>query len=150
MSVTPSNVKIVLVDDDYVDTECVKRSLKKLEVPNPLLVAKDGLEALEMLYDEDGKLRSDGPFFMLLDINMPRLNGLELLEELKSRGDLNKFVVFILTSSSLEEDIAKAYTYNIVGYIIKKNAGNSFIDAVELAKNYLNIIEFKPKEGLKL
>lgn len=147
MPTSSSTVKIVLVDDDYIDTECVKRSLKKLEVSNPLLVARDGMEALDILYGSGEQLLSDGPFFMLLDINMPRLNGLELLEELKIRGDLNKFAVFILTSSSLEEDVARAYTYNVCGYIIKKNAGNSFIDAVELAKNYINIIEFKPKEG---
>ncbi|GEA61949.1 response regulator [Vibrio comitans] len=150
MSISPSKIKILLVDDDYVDSECVKRSLKKLEVSNQLYIARDGLEALEMIYSNQQDLIFKGPTLMLLDINMPRMTGLELLEELEKRNDLDNFTVFMLTSSSLEEDIEQAYRYNIVAYIMKKNAGNSFIDAIELVKNYIKTVEFKSKESVQL
>ena len=99
-------VTVLLVEDDDVDVMGVERALRKLKILNPIVRAKDGLEALELLRDPHAVRR---PYVILLDINMPRMNGLEMLAELRDDPRLTSAVVFVLTTSKSDEDKVAAY-----------------------------------------
>lgn len=110
---------ILLVEDDEVDTECFVRALKKIQVSNPFFSACDGVEALELLQGENGKEKIYPPRIIFLDINMPRMNGFELLERIRTEEDARQNIVFMLTTSARPEDIETANQYNVSGYLIK-------------------------------
>ncbi|MBE8728191.1 response regulator [Flavobacterium hungaricum] len=107
---------ILLVEDDELDTISVQRSLKKLEIQYLLHTAYNGIEALKLLREGENPLRPDVIF---LDINMPRMNGIEFLKILRNDPDLKDFKVFIMTTSSESSDRATAEELGISGYIIK-------------------------------
>lgn len=107
---------ILLIEDDELDTISVERSLKKLEIKYVLHTAYNGLEALKLLRDVDNPLLPD---VILLDINMPRMNGIEFLKILRADEHLKNLKVFIMTTSSESNDRVTAEDLGISGYIIK-------------------------------
>lgn len=129
---------ILLVDDDNIDAMAVERALKKMQIPNPLLRAKDGIDAFEILNSND----IETPFLILLDLNMPRMNGLEFLEKLRKEGPWPNTVVFVLTTSRADEDKVAAYQRNISGYILKERLHNGFEELVKLLDTYWRLVEF--------
>jgi len=134
-------VTLLIVEDDEVDVMGIKRALDSLKVANPAIVADDGIEALEHLRGENGRKKLDQPFIILLDINMPRMNGVEFLEEIRSDPEFKKSIVFVLTTSESDADIMKAYDYNVAGYIVKSDAKASFLEAASLLSFYWTIVE---------
>lgn len=135
-------VSLLIVDDDDIDVIGVRRALEKLKIANPSFRAKDGLEALDML--RDGSITP--PSIVLLDLNMPRMNGIEFLRELRGDKELTKTVVFVLTTSKAEEDMAMAYEKHIAGYMTKSAINRDFINAVGLLDHYWRIVEL-PRPG---
>lgn len=123
---------ILLVEDDAVDVMTVKRCLKELKIPNQLVVAGNGEEALQLLLT-DGACR---PCLILLDINMPKMNGLEFLQRLKIAPHLKKIPVVILTSSREESDITYCYETGIAGYMVKPVEYQHFVDIIKLLYGY--------------
>jgi CheY-like chemotaxis protein len=107
---------ILLIEDDELDTISVERSLKKLEIKYDLHTAYNGLEALQMLRKTENPLVPD---VILLDINMPKMNGIEFLRILRSDENLKDLKVFIMTTSSESSDRETAENLGISGYIIK-------------------------------
>ncbi|WP_281233149.1 response regulator [Flavobacterium gelatinilyticum] len=107
---------ILLIEDDELDTISVERSLKKLEIKYVLHTAYNGLEALQMLRDTENPLVPD---VILLDINMPRMNGIEFLKIIRTDDALKDLKVFIMTTSSESNDRVTAEALGISGYIIK-------------------------------
>ena len=136
-----SMVNLLLVEDDEVDVQGLKRAFAKSRIGNPITVARDGMEALEILRGENGQAKLAKPHLILLDLNMPRMNGLEFLEEIRADEDLKKSVVFMITTSKAEEDKARAYEKNVAGYIVKQDPANTFMQAVELLEHYWKIVE---------
>lgn len=134
-------VKLLLVEDDEVDVIGVKKALERLRVANPLFHASDGLEALDFLRGTNGKEKLEPPYLILLDLNMPRMNGLEFLEEIRNDPDLRKVVVFVMTTSSDERDVYAAYEKNIAGYVVKSDAENTFNQALSMLDHYWKIVE---------
>ena len=133
-------VNILLVEDDVVDQQAMRRALRELRFANPLLVADNGVTALELLRAEaDPLLRP--PFMVLLDINMPKMNGLEFLQELRADKKLKNTVVFILSTSNSPEDIDLAYNLNVAGYIVKSDIKNSLMEALSMLEHYWRIVE---------
>jgi CheY-like chemotaxis protein len=128
---------ILLVDDDDIDAESVKRALNKLKVGNTLVRARDGIEALELL---DAGTISE-PYLILLDINMPRMNGIEFLHAIRNNPDHSHAVVFILTTSKADEDKIAAYKEHIAGYILKLTLDEGFNDLVSMLDHYWRIVE---------
>jgi len=138
-------VQLLLVEDDEIDVMGIKRTLKKMRIANTVHVAEDGIVALEMLRGENGRPKLELPYIIMLDLNMPRMGGLELLEILREDPELRKAIVFVMTTSSDERDIFKAYEKNIAGYIVKENAEETFVKALDMIDHYWRLIEFPTK-----
>lgn len=132
---------ILLVEDDEVDVESFKRSFSKHKLMNPIVSAPDGFTALDILRGNH-ETTLVKPYIIFLDINMPRMNGLEFLRELRSDTTIAKNVVFILTTSDSYKDRDEAYANHVAGYILKQNAGRDFGKAIRLLENYQGVITF--------
>ena len=102
-------ITILVVDDDAVDVRAIKRSFWQQKITNPIVVAGDGIEALDILRGDNGQEKIASPFVVLLDLNMPRMGGVEFLEELRADPDLRRTLVFVLTTSADLDDRDKAY-----------------------------------------
>lgn len=135
-SPTQTDTQILLVEDDDVDAMSVTRALTRLHVQNTLYRAHDGIEALALLRDA---LRST-PVIVLLDLNMPRMSGLEFLQALRDDPQLTGTVVFVLTTSESENDIAAAYQQHVAGYIVKNAMQERFLHLTTLLDNYWKIV----------
>ncbi|KAA9338297.1 response regulator [Hymenobacter busanensis] len=137
---------ILLVEDDQMDIMNVQRELRKHDITVPMYVARNGREALALLRGEGDKAPIQKPTVVMLDINMPRMNGLELLEVLRSDPEFVGLNVFIMTTSDLESDRLKAQQLAVSGYIIKPlnfdsfGEGGSTVDGFSL---FLDLLKLK-------
>ena len=125
-------VTLLLVDDDDVDIMSVRRALDELDIGNPVVVAHDGLEALEHLRGENGRAAIPRPYVILLDLNMPRMDGIEFLAELRADEALRHSTVFVLTTSSARTDQVQAYAHGVAGFITKGASDNVLREAVQM------------------
>lgn len=137
-------VQILLVEDDEIDAEVVTRALMQQRIANPVVVVRDGVEALERLRGEDGQPPLERPFLILLDLNMPRMNGIEFLQNLRSDPAISDSIVFVLTTSDADRDRVAAYEQLIAGYIVKGHAGEDFVSVVNIVDLYWRYVEFPP------
>jgi CheY-like chemotaxis protein len=136
------HIHILLVEDDDIDAEAVMRGFVTQKIANPFTLVRDGVEALAVLRGENGYPRVPRPYMILLDINMPRMNGIEFLQTLRRDPELRKSVVFVLTTSNRDEDIMAAYDEQIAGYLLKSRAGRDFVELVSMLDSYWRIVEF--------
>lgn len=136
-----STVTILLVEDDEIDAEAFVRSFKRQRIANPVRVAKDGIEALELLRGDGEHEPLAKPYMILLDLNMPRMNGIEFLKEIRSDSLLCKAVVFILTTSESDRDILSAYENQVAGYMVKSRVGDDFMNVTSMLDHYWRVIE---------
>jgi DNA-binding NarL/FixJ family response regulator len=113
---------ILLVEDDEVDVEAVRRAFRKMKVINPLLVAADGVAALKMLQGDSAAVRP--PYVIVLDLNLPRMSGIDFLNVLRHDGRLKDSVVFVLTTSNSDRDRRATAQYNVTGYLLKSDNGD--------------------------
>jgi CheY-like chemotaxis protein len=139
---TMAEVNILLVEDDEVDVTAVKRALKELKIANPFHRAADGIDALEMLRGANGKKMVPQPLIILLDLNMPRMGGMEFLDQLRKDPNLRHSIVFVMTTSAAEEDRVRAYNRCIAGYILKHSTAHTFLEAVTMLDHFWRVIEF--------
>ena len=109
VAMTNKTVHFLVVEDDEVDVKALKRAFKELHLANPVRFARDGIEALEILRGENGQEKLEKPYLVLLDLNMPRMNGIEFLDEVREDPEHHCALVFVLTTSSAEEDRIKSY-----------------------------------------
>ena len=130
-------VNILLVEDDEVDVMNVKRAFFKNKIMNPLFVAGNGVEALEMLEDKIIPL----PKIIILDINMPKMNGIEFLKILRENEKLKNISVFVMTTSNEDSDKIDAYNLNVAGYILKPLSFEKFLTSVTTLKNFWQLCE---------
>jgi CheY-like chemotaxis protein len=135
-------VTILLVDDDKVDAMAVKRSFQELCIPNPVIEARNGIEALERLRGQNGYEQVASPCLVLLDLNMPRMDGIEFLGELRRDASLRRLLVFVMTTSAAEADRKRAYDQNVAGYVLKSRHGQSFVESIGMLQHYWRAIEF--------
>jgi CheY-like chemotaxis protein len=129
-------VTILLVEDDDVDVKALVRAFERLKIANPIVIARDGVEGWEKLQEVPR------PYLIILDINMPRMNGIELLRKIRADERYRDSIVFVLTTSSDEQDKFEAYNLNAAGYMLKSDMGTSFSRAIEMVENYWKVIEF--------
>lgn len=115
------DVNVLLVEDDEVDVEVVRRAFRKHDIRNPVFHAESGIAALEMLRGQNAREKLPHPYIMLVDINMPLMNGLDFLRAVRGDEELKKSIAFILTTSARDTDVAQAYDLNAAGYFLKDN-----------------------------
>ena len=137
-------VTILLVEDDDVDAMAIERSFKNHRIANTIVRALDGKEALDMLRVN----QISSPYIVLLDLNMPRMGGIEFLEAIRSDVNLKRSVVFVLTTSKDDKDIVAAYDNFVAGYFIKEESGIGFHNVVEMLSGYWKIVHL-PEKSVK-
>ena len=131
-------INILLVEDDVVDVKNVERALRKNNVANPLFVAANGLEALDMLR----KGTVPGPRrLVLLDLNMPKMNGIEFLQEVRKDPELTSLTVIVLTTSNDDRDKVAAYSLHVAGYLLKPVTFSSFVELMATLNKYWSLVE---------
>lgn len=141
MSETP--LSILHIDDDQVDKMVIERVIKRLNITNQLLHAPNGEDALQLLSGENGKTKPERlPNIILLDVNMPKMNGLEFLRALRADPALRHISVFIMTTSNDDADRAEAYRYNIAGYILKPVDITQFESTFQILASFWKINEW--------
>ena len=131
-------LNILLIEDDQVDVMNVKRAFDRNRSANPLFTAGDGIEALQML--RTNKVPRDRRI-ILLDLNMPRMNGIEFLRELRSDPDLQLTPVVVLTTSDDERDKIDAYNLNVAGYLLKPVTFINFVEVMATLNKYWTLVE---------
>jgi CheY-like chemotaxis protein len=134
-------INILLVEDDEVDIMNVQRAFKKNNIKNPLHVTRNGLEALEVLRGENPDMVIPSPKIILLDINMPKMGGIEFLSVLRKHPELKATSVFMMTTSNEDSDKVAAYNLNVAGYILKPLSFEGFSAAVTILSNYWHLCE---------
>lgn len=128
----PRRTTILVVDDDEVSVMAIRRALERLEIRSPVVVASDGMAALDWLRSAARK-----PYVILLDINMPRMDGHEFLAALRADARLKDAVVFVMTTSDAPQDVDWAYARQVAGYIVKEDAYRSIRSAMVLVGIYV-------------
>ncbi len=142
-----NNLSILLVEDDDVAAEAVQRSMKKAGLHLPIVVAENGKVALEILRGNHAQSTIAAPYVILLDLNMPVMNGFEFLECVRSDELLRVAVVFVLTTSDADSDRMRAYYNNVAGYMVKSAVGPQFAKMVSLLEAYQLAVEPTVKAG---
>lgn len=136
-------ISILHIEDDQVDKMVIDRVIKRLNITNFLVHAPNGEDALDLLRGLNGKSKPDPmPNVILLDINMPKMNGLEFLKELRSDDTIKSISVFVLTTSNDDADRKEAYEYNIAGYILKPVDITEFESTFQTLANFWKICEW--------
>ena len=138
----PRTAQLLHVEDDDLCIMGLARAFESRKIANPISFAHDGIDALDMLRGTNGRERLPRPYLILLDLNMPRMDGVEFLIELRKDQDLKKSIVFVMTTSGADEDKVKAYNLGVAGYILKTNPANAFLEATALLDTYWRVVEF--------
>ncbi|NJL49039.1 MAG: response regulator [Leptolyngbyaceae cyanobacterium SM2_5_2] len=136
-------IHVLLVEDDEVDIMNVQRAFQRHNITNPLYVAHNGLDALKMLRG-DGEHAPTIPShrrMILLDINMPKMNGIEFLQELRQDDTLKSTPVVVLTTSGADQDRLNAYRFNVAGYILKPVTFSTFSEVIAALNQYWALCE---------
>jgi CheY-like chemotaxis protein len=131
-------VNVLVVEDDDVDVELLKRLFAKKNIQNPIYYASNGVEALEVMRGENNHAQVPKPYIVLLDINMPKMNGIELLRAIRADEQLKDSVVFVLTTSPRDEDKVLTYKLNVAGYFLKRDIK----ELISLLSLYWELNEF--------
>jgi len=132
-------LNILLVEDDDIDVMTVKRAFRKNNISNSLQIASNGIDALEIL--RSGVMPS-GNRIVLLDINMPRMDGIEFLRELRADPTLRSTTVVVLTTSNEDRDRVQAYEFNVAGYLLKPVTFMNFVEIMATLNKYWTLMEF--------
>jgi CheY-like chemotaxis protein len=135
-------VHVVLIDDDDVDIEAVLRSFRSYGLKNPITVFHNGAEAIRALRGPFGQELSRKPHLILLDLNMPMMNGIEFLDEVRRDPHLRRTIIFALTTSNTDEDKRAAYERHVAGYLVKSHMGVSYASLTQMLDSYWRTVEF--------
>lgn len=132
-----SHKPILLLEDDQVDAMTVKRAIKEIKVVNQLITVGNGEEGLDYLRNED----NEKPCVILLDLNMPKMNGLEFLKIVKQDSVFKSIPVIVLTTSNEDQDRIESFNYSVAGYIVKPVEYVKFVEATRTLDLYWTLSE---------
>ena len=130
-------ISILLVEDDHVDIMTIKRAFKDLKITNPVNVCENGLEALDFLRNPQKQF----PGVILLDLNMPKMNGIEFLQEIKDDEQFKSIPVVVLTTSKEEQDKVESFKLGVAGYMIKPVDYMQFVEIIRTIHLYWTLSE---------
>ncbi|MDV7188011.1 response regulator [Lutibacter sp. TH_r2] len=136
-----SKLSILLIEDDKIDVLTIKRAFKELNITNPLHIRENGIEGLEFLNNS----KNNKPGIILLDLNMPKMNGIEFLQE-RQKNDLLKLIpAVVLTTSKAEQDKIESYKLGVAGYMIKPVDYIQFVEVIKTIELYWTLSELPNK-----
>jgi CheY-like chemotaxis protein len=143
--------RILMVEDDPKDVELTLSALEEYNLANEVIVARDGAIALDYLYCRgEYKTRSNGnPAVMLLDLKLPKVDGLEVLKQIKSDGELRMIPVVVLTSSKEEKDMVASYKFGVNAYVVKPVDFHEFVNAIKELGVFWAIINEPPPGSVR-
>ncbi len=145
-----NKIEILLVEDNSGDIRLIKEAFKETKIPNKLHVVGDGLEAISFLRNEGKYMDEQQPDLIILDLNLPKKDGYEVLTTIKQDKSLKKIPVLILSVSAAEEDIKKSYECHANCFIKKPVDMDQFIDIIKSIGNFwFEIVKLPPKEHIK-
>lgn len=138
MSHTNLNLPILLIEDNPVDIDLTLRAFKKKNLTNPIIIARDGEEAINQiqLWEKGNSI----PIVILLDLKLPKFSGLEVLKEIKSHPEFKTIPIVVLTSSNEDSDIEKAYKLGANSYIVKPVEFDKFVEVAAQIELYWNVL----------
>jgi CheY-like chemotaxis protein len=139
MEVSP--VKILLIDDDIIDRTAIHRAFHQANLNYAIIEAVDGEAALAMLQGK-GDICIEKPFLILLDLKMPKMDGIEFLTELRKDENFNDTIVFVLSTSNSEKDKKSAYEKNIAGYLVKNIVDTRLLNTIMMLHHFICEVEF--------
>jgi len=134
--------RVILIEDDDVDVEAIKRAFKRAGLKNRLVVCRDGADGMKTLRGMATREDKEEGMIVLLDINLPKMGGLELLSEVRKDPDLKGSVVFALSTSNAQTDRNGAYDLNVAGYLVKSRLGKDLNGLTNLLSDYSHFVEF--------
>lgn len=140
-------IEILLVEDNPGDVELTREAFLECRIANRLHVARDGEQAIDFLYQRGGFVKAVRPDIILLDLNMPRMDGKEVLAIIKKDEDLKEIPVVILTSSSAEQDVAKSYNLHANAYVIKPVDLSKFLGIMQVIEDFWLSVVRLPARG---
>jgi CheY-like chemotaxis protein len=146
MTVEP--IELLLIEDSEPDVRLTMEALREAKVKNRLWVVEDGVEAMEFLHRENRHANAPRPDLILLDLNLPRKDGREVLREIKADDSLRRIPVVVLTTSRSEEDVMRAYNLHANCYITKPVDFNRFMDVVKSIENFWLTVVKLPENGV--
>ncbi len=132
-----SLIPILILEDNDIDQEIVLRAFKKVELKNPVFFATDGAEALSLLHGTK-TIPAITPCIIMTDLNLPKLDGLGFIKEIREDNFLKQNIIFILSTSARHQDVKQGYDLNIAGYFLK----DDIKEIALLLKNYLSLNQF--------
>jgi two-component system response regulator len=143
----PRQIEILLVEDSPADVLLTKEAFAHNKLVNTIHVAEDGIQAMEFLYKRGEYASVRHPDLILLDLNLPRKNGREVLAEIKADPELRKIPIVVLTTSSAEEDILKAYNLNANCYVVKPVGFDNFMRAMQSIRHFwFSVVTLPPED----
>lgn len=134
-------IKIIVIDDDDVDAQSIERSLRSADVNNEIIRAYDGIDALDLLKGANGKEKLTKPYILLIDLMMPRMDGITFIKTLRFESDITPEMIFVLSGTDSDEQCTQAYDLNITGFIKKDRAGRDFLRLTKILEQYYEVIE---------
>ena len=144
VTLAAQQVRIILIDDDEVDVEAVARLLRKHRLPYDLVTFSNGSDAKNALAGSFGQDLARHPYLILLDLNMPRMNGIELLDWLRTQPHLRRAIVFAFTTSEAQQDCRAAYDRQVAGYLVKSHLGSGYTALARILNTYTQNVLFPP------
>ena len=142
----PKHIEILLIEDSPADILLTREAFEESRILNTLHVAEDGVAAMDFLHKRGAYAAAPRPDLILLDLNLPRKNGREVLAEIKADPDLKKIPIVVLTTSNAEEDVLKAYDLNANCYVVKPVGFDNFMEAMQSIRHFWFSIVTLPPE----
>jgi CheY-like chemotaxis protein len=133
-------LQILLVEDNEIDAMAFERGMKKQGLSNKVVVVGNGVEALKILLGTHPEKMIERPYLIFLDLNMPLMGGLELLEQIRNDENIDISTVFVLTTSEYRSDVLAAYKHQVAGYIVKKSLADSSAKVHDLIQRYEELV----------
>ena len=143
--ISTDTVKLLLIEDNDIDREIVRRAFRKADIPCEIVTARDGGEAIDLMLGDADNEPLPRPYMVMLDLDMPEIDGLEFLSEIRADPILRRTVIFVLTGAIRDDDRDRCYDHCVAGVLLKDRLNNDPVGLVSMLRDYWKLVDF-PRE----